>query len=98
MVISTEMLEHDKYWKLSLRVMYNLLKKDGLFVLTCAAPERKEHGTTYCDRDNSPFTNDYYQNVSIEDFYTILPPTYFSYCEIKYGREQQDLYFYGTKK
>jgi len=42
-VISTEMLEHNKYWHQSLRRMYDLLKPGGLLVITCAGYGRHEH-------------------------------------------------------
>lgn len=96
-VVSTEMLEHDKYWAVSLFSMYEKLKSGGLFILTCAAPSRKEHGTLNFDADNSPFTNDYYRNISIGDFSDVLPPQLFIYYCIKYERDMQDLGFFGIK-
>lgn len=45
-VISTECFEHDEYWELTLKnVINNLLKNGGLFLFSCAAPGRPEHGT-----------------------------------------------------
>lgn len=97
-VISTEMLEHDKYWKDSLQSMYNNLKPGGLLILTCAGPNRQEHGTTRTTPQDSPFTTDYYRNISIEDFISILPPQDFQISEIKYAGDKIDLQFYGIKK
>lgn len=42
-VISTEMLEHDKTWKDSLIKMYECTADGGLLLITCAGPDRPEH-------------------------------------------------------
>ena len=65
-VISTEMLEHDRHYKESLKSMFDLLRVGGLLLLTAAANERKEHGTYRTNRKSSPFTLDYYKNVTRE--------------------------------
>ncbi len=97
--ISTEMLEHDKYWELSLMKMYENTESGGIMIITCAAPNREPHGVTWSkDPESSPFTNGYYRNISIEDFASILPANKFNEYYIKYGRGQKDLYFYGIKK
>ena len=44
-IISAEMLEHDKFWKESLRHMIRMLKTGGLLVFSCARKSRAEHGT-----------------------------------------------------
>lgn len=36
-VVSTEMLEHDFYYKFSLKCMYDLLEDKGLLIITCGA-------------------------------------------------------------
>jgi len=97
-VISSEALEHDERWMESLRAMYALLKPDGLLLITCAGPTRPEHGTTRTDTYSSPFTTDYYRNISKEDFMEILPPDKFSECTIGYERGQEDLNFWGVKR
>lgn len=96
-VISTEMLEHDKYWEQSLKQMWNNLKKGGILIFTCAGPNRPEHGTIMFSSNDAPFTTDYYRNISIEDFSSILPPHLFNTYYISYSREKADLYFYGIK-
>ena len=79
-VISTEMLEHDMYWKESLKNMLSLLKSKGLLILTCATTGRPEHGTRRSDPFTSPFTSkidewkDYYKNLTIEDVASIIKP------------------------
>ena len=42
-VISTEMLEHDPHWQMSLARMIDLLKSGGSLILTCAHPKRAPH-------------------------------------------------------
>jgi len=96
-VASTEMLEHDCYWKESLAVMYENIKPGGIMIFTCAGPDRAEHGTSKDNAWASPFTTDYYRNISVEDFESILPKSLFSESEIKYYRGKNDLYFVGIK-
>lgn len=97
-VISTEMLEHDKHWKDSLWRMYDNLKAGGLMILTCAGPQRPEHGTTRTSPQDSPFTTDYYRNISAEDFIGVLGGTLFQSPHLQYERGEQDLMFFGIKK
>lgn len=98
-VCSTEMLEHDKYWQQSLKQMYDNLKPGGLFIFSCAGPTRQEHGTTRTSPKDSPFTTDYYRNISIEDFESILPlGELFSKGHITYKRGKADLLMWGIKK
>jgi SAM-dependent methyltransferase len=56
-VISTEMLEHDPYWRLSVQRMIDLLAPHGTLIISAAGPGRTEHR-----RDESP-GGDYYANV-----------------------------------
>jgi SAM-dependent methyltransferase len=63
-IICTEMLEHDKHWEKSLQAMYNLLHHGGLLLLTAAGKNRAEHGTTRTSPEASPYTNDYYKNIT----------------------------------
>lgn len=96
-VISTETLEHDKSWERTLRQMYKNLKPSGILIITCAAPNRPEHGTTRTDTYSSPFTTDYYRNISAEDFIGVLPMDLWADAELRYGRDKEDLYFWGVK-
>ncbi len=92
-VICSEALEHDRHWVRSLRQMWDNLKSGGLFVFTCAGPARREHGTTRQDPVSSPFTLDYYRNLSVADVRGVLP----FLEEIIEGRQGQDTYGYGVK-
>lgn len=95
-VISTEALEHDKSYELSLHWMYHALKPGGLLLITCAGDGREEHGTTTHAPDMSPGTNDYYKNVSNEMFAEILQPDMFTIYHLE--QNNTDLQFYGIKK
>lgn len=104
-VVSTECLEHDRYWKLTLKKAYEVLKPGGLFFFSCATTGRAEHGTSRTDRGSSPFTLDYYMNLTesnireayrellskqIEDLYR---PFLFETPD-----HSADLYFRGIKR
>jgi SAM-dependent methyltransferase len=100
-VISTECFEHDEHWELTLNnVINNLLKDGGLFLFSCAAPGRPEHGTKRTSPKDSPFTNDYYRNLSEADIRSVLNcDAIFSNYKFKTRIDfPQDLYFYGIKK
>ena len=98
-VISTEMLEHDKYWIDSLKAMYDLLKPKGMLLITAAGSKRKEHGTTRTSPLSSPFTNDYYCNITKEMFEEAfnLNKDFISF-NISSGWNGKDIYFLGFKK
>jgi SAM-dependent methyltransferase len=100
-VISTECFEHDEHWQQTLKnVINNLLKDGGLFLFSCAAPGRPEHGTKRTSPKDSPFTNDYYRNLSEADIRSVLNcDEIFSNYKFKTRIDfPQDLYFYGIKK
>jgi SAM-dependent methyltransferase len=100
-VISTECFEHDEHWQQTLKnVINNLLKDGGLFLFSCAAPGRPEHGTKRTSPKDSPFTNDYYRNLSEADIRSVLDcDALFSNYKFKTRIDfPQDLYFYGIKK
>jgi SAM-dependent methyltransferase len=100
-VVSTECFEHDEHWQQTLKnVINNLLKDGGLFLFSCAAPGRPEHGTKRTSPKDSPFTNDYYRNLSEADIRSVLDcDEIFSNYKFKTRIDfPQDLYFYGIKK
>lgn len=96
-VISSEMLEHCKYWQLALEQMYKNLSPGGLMILTCAGPARHEHGTSKHTPQDSKFTLDHYKNISLEDFKSVLHPGLFKEYSLGLYRGNTDLYFYGIK-
>lgn len=91
-VISTEAMEHDKLWAMSLYRMWQLVKKRGMLLVTCANINRKEHGTTRTSPKNSPWTLDYYRNISREDVLSILPNAI-----IVESPDKTDIYFHILK-
>ena len=93
-VISTEMLEHDRYWKQSVVKMVELVKPGGLMILTCATEGRGEHGTTRTTPKDAPFTNDYYGNVPEAQFRTLVEGR-FSASNLR--TKGTDLQFWGVK-
>ena len=105
-IISTEVFEHDMYYEETIRNIIRMLKPGGLFVFTCAATGRPEHGTRRSDGNGSaPLLggvseewSDYYKNLEKEDiekidgFNKMFPDGFF---ERNY--EHSDLYFCGIK-
>lgn len=94
-IISTEMLEHDRNWKKSIKQMVDLLKPGGLLIITAAGHGRPEHGTTASSPGSSPATNDYYCNVTAKMLTSALPLEKFSQWDISYIKH--DIRFYGIK-
>lgn len=97
-VISTEMLEHDKEYDKSLQVMQRLLKPKGLMILTCACVGRNEHGTINHSPQDSPLTHDYYKNLMPKDIIQALDMSQISNHDFIINTESCDLYFWGFKK
>jgi hypothetical protein len=95
-VLTGEMLEHDKYWKDSIRKMISLVRIGGIFIMTCASTGRPEHGTTQAHSGSSPHTNDYYRNISATDFEAIVNiHEEFGPYSLRY--QNCDLFFYGIR-
>jgi hypothetical protein len=63
-IVSTDALEHDKFWRETLAAMTVLLKPAGLLVWTAAGAGRDEHGTYRCNPAASPGTLNYYGNIT----------------------------------
>jgi len=82
-VISTEMLEHDKYAKLSLRNAMKLLKKGGILIVTAAGTGREKH---------YEFTgeDEHYENITKEAVNKAI-----GYCEVI--EENNDIRFFKIK-
>lgn len=113
-VVSTECFEHDMYYQETWKNIIRMLKSGGLFLFTCAAPGRDEHGTQRTRPQDSPLTSainqewaNYYRNISEKDFRDVfdLNSVFSSYeidehHEIKINpiRSINDLYFWGIKK
>ena len=108
-IISTEVFEHDMFYEETIKNVMRMLKPGGLFLFTCGAPGRPEHGTRRCGAFCAPLLlevseewADYYKNLTPNDFKVIskfnetFPDCYF---EIKDTDIEipSDLYFYGIK-
>jgi len=66
-VVSTEMLEHDPYWDLSLHRMLELTKIGGSLIITSAGPARHAHGQiNYTPLDR------YYRNISATEIFRVI--------------------------
>lgn len=99
-VISTECFEHDKHYADTIRnIITKLLKPGGLFLFTCATVGRPEHGTTRTSKSDSPFTNDYYKNLTVQDIKAVadFDKEFFNHEFKARLTWPQDLYFYGIK-
>jgi SAM-dependent methyltransferase len=109
-IISTEVFEHDMFYEKTVKNVMRMLKPDGLFLFTCAAPGRPEHGTVRQGQWCAPLLLQiseewagYYKNLIPEDFKKIpkFNETFEQhYFEIKDTNIEipSDLYFWGLKK
>jgi hypothetical protein len=97
-IISTECFEHDKFWGATIFNTWMHLKQGGIYLFTCAADGRPEHGTSRTDAWSSPFTNDYYMNLNESLVRKNLPiDKMFTEYEFKTNSNPCDLYFFGIK-
>jgi SAM-dependent methyltransferase len=95
-IISTECFEHDQFYVKTLWNAVRMLKRGGLLLFTCATTGRPEHGTTRTSPKDSPFTNDYYRNITEDDVKNalILDKEFSSHF---LGTHKLDLRFWGVK-
>lgn len=101
-IISTNAMEHDIYYKLTLQKMVFLLKPGGLLLFS-AANSFKEHGTKKrsSSSSNTSLMNEswanYYKNLTIQDIRDVLN---LDQIFNKYKLEviQKDLTFWGIKR
>lgn len=102
-IISTELLEHDMHYPKTLANIVRLLKPCGMFLFTCAAPGRAEHGTRRTAPFTSPFTSkipewaDYYKNLAEQDIRDVLDVDAI-FSHYTFSTEGTDLQFIGFKK
>jgi len=97
-VISTECMEHNIDWRETMVNMIQLLSRGGLLIMTMAGHDRPEHGTRGTSPDSSPYTNDYYKNLTITEVCSVWAweRLFFPFC-IEYAGAN-DLYIYGVKR
>jgi SAM-dependent methyltransferase len=98
-VISTEVWEHDRDYMDSIANCIRLLKPGGLFFFTCATTGRPEHGTKRTTAYASPYTIDYYKNVT-EEMIRAIPGfnDAWNLCHFDIQPTSHDLRFIGIKK
>ncbi|HGO6126764.1 methyltransferase domain-containing protein [Burkholderia cepacia] len=104
-VVSTECLEHDRYWDKTLRNAVRMLRPGGLLLITCATDGRPEHGTRRTTPHDAPLLAiadsewaDYYRNLTEADIRAALNiDETFSHVEFSTNDETHDLYFFGVK-
>jgi SAM-dependent methyltransferase len=99
-VYSCECFEHNKYWVETILNMTKLTRPGGLMFFTCATEGRMEHGTVRFDTDSSPFTTDYYRNITESDVLCEVPEftTMFDSYEFSIHEGHRDLQFWGRIK
>jgi len=82
-LITTEMLEHDPYWKQSLLNGIRLLRNGGSVIITCASPDRPEHYV-----HTSP-KKDYYKGLNPDEILSVTDKK-FRYSEIETDDKEKD--------
>ena len=108
-VVSSEMLEHDEHWEESLQAMLRALRPGGLLALSCAGPDRPEHGTTHApDTIGGPqgdglwgTSPDYYRTISFWDLniaFRSLRRQFASWGYESHGSPVHDTYFWVIKR
>jgi len=104
-IISTECLEHDRFYVETLENIVRLLKPGGLFLMSCATTGRPEHGTMRTIPQDAPLLNlvdiewaNYYKNITELDIRLAIDieGVFSDFC-FSIGHETHDLYFYGIK-
>lgn len=104
-VICTETLEHDMYYKKSIPHMVKLLRPGGLLIITCGSDKREVHGVKGNREADSPFTvkipgwDEWFHGISDTELVEIMEPDkHFSQWEASLDRDELDLNFWGIKK
>lgn len=94
-----EVAEHDRHYHETMKNIIRMLKPGGLLLFTCATTGRAEHGTTRTSSYASPYTTDYYQNVTEDmirgerDFNKA-----WQYCRFTTDQNHHDLQLVAIKK
>lgn len=95
---STECFEHAKSWREIFLNMIRVTRENGLIILTFAGMGRAAHGTIDTDPASSPYTNDYYKNISPAELSSSLQlDKYFSRYSLEVNLACGDTYFWGLR-
>jgi len=105
-VISAETLEHDLYYRRTLKNMMRLLRPGGLMGISCATTGREEHGTVRSQPEDAPFLpkmseewGNYYRNVTESDLREVWDlELEFEESHFEVSDLTHDLYFWGIKR
>lgn len=98
LAFSTECFEHAVAWSQILLNMIRCTTDGGLILFTCAGPGRPTHGTLDTDANASPFTTQYYKNLSPADFLSAIDMNfYFSKFAFEVDSGFGDTYFWGVR-
>ena len=95
---STECFEHAKCWREIFLNMIRITHEDSLIILTFAGIGRAAHGTIDTDTGSSPYTDDYYKNISLAELASSLQlDKYFSHYSLEVNMAGGDTYFWGLR-
>ena len=101
LVLSSECLEHDPYWRLTVENMIRLVRPGGIIAISCASTGRVEHGTKRTRASDSPGSHtlgDHYKNIDPSDFLGVIKDSAaFSTTVFDYNKYSCDIYFAGLK-
>lgn len=86
-IICTEQLEHDKHPELTVGEAKRILRKGGLFIMTCAGKDRPAHDVELC--------GGYYRNILEAEWVEWTRDFQLPYAEISV--DGRDLRFWGIK-
>ena len=74
--VTTETLEHDPFWRITLKKMIDFIRFEGTIMVSCAGPSRGPHGAAYYqDPDNPKQVRPEYHPLGPErDYYWNVKP------------------------
>lgn len=96
--LSCECFEHNEQWEKTFLNMIRMTVPGGLVFFTCATTGRSEHGTRRTNPSSSPYAQDYYKNLTRNDFLSLNIEDVFSEFCFSINERHHDLQFYGIKK
>jgi SAM-dependent methyltransferase len=112
-IISCECWEHNPFYAQSIINALRMLKRNGLFLFTCATTGRPVHGVASLEKASKSknlswktmpnvsrleWDNEYYKNLTEDDIRKIVDiEKSFSSFAFSVNKEHCDLYFWGIK-
>lgn len=92
-VLSTELLEHDPHWRLTLAAMLRWLRPGGALLITCATHGRAKHGVS----EGYGPSRSYYQNLDAKHLVYVFGFNRFDLMVFSVEHSHHDLRFFGVK-